>query len=216
MALQDNALITLQQLKDKLGITDTSQDDYLEFIINAISDDFEQYCDRVFREVTITDYELVGNDRSKIVLPQRPITSIDSVYLNGCLLEEKVDDEYGGYFRVNQTDADAGVVTRQAGWWAKTFVNNPLAQNRDYDKNNVNIKITYTGGYSTIPANLQMACLSECARQYDYEAGGYRNISSEKIQSVSQKFMDSDIDSSTGWTNKTMNTLNKYKTIVIV
>ena len=64
MALQDNALVTLDQVKTRLGITGDTENDYLESLINANADDFESYCNRIFRELTITGFELKGTDRS--------------------------------------------------------------------------------------------------------------------------------------------------------
>src|SRR6056297_1743075 len=137
MALQDNALITLQQIKDKLGITDTSEDEYLESLINSISDDFEFYCSRSFKQEVITDYELPGTDRQAILLPKRPIQSIQNVYINDEELDTKANDEYFGYYIA---DANAGKLARQAGWFVEAYINNPLEFQQNNDMKILTIK----------------------------------------------------------------------------
>jgi len=219
MALQDNALVTLQQVKDRLGITGITEDANLEMLINSMSDDFESYCGRIFRELTITGYELKGTDRQEITLPQRPITAISKITLNDIELETKANDEYGGYYLIPDNmgrEGYTGKVGRQCGWFSTGYVNNPLEYTRDVDFRTINIVVDYTGGYSTIPSNLQNAALTEIAREYNYQNQGYKEILQEKIQSVSVSATKSDIDESTGWSRRTINILNRYRNVVIL
>lgn len=216
MALDDNALVTLDEAKTRLGISlvDTSQDANIEDLINAISQDFEDYCSRIFRSLTITDYEPKSYNRQNIVLPQRPITEISKVEFNGTELEARTaQGEYSNYYISN---SKAGILSREIGWTMTAFVNNSLEFTPNQDRSVLNVKITYTGGYETIPSNLKNACLTEIAREYEFQNEGYRTVANEKLQSVAQSFSKSDIDSSTGWTTRTIRTLLNYKNLVIL
>jgi len=219
MALQANALVTLQQAKDRLGITGTTEDTTLEELINSISDDFELYCGRIFRELTITGYELKGTDRQEIVLSQRPITAISKIELNSIELETKDNDELGGYYLIPDgmgREGYTGKVGRQCGWVSTGFVNNKLEYTKDTDFRNINISVDYTGGFETIPSNLQNATLTEISREYNYQNQGYREVLQEKVQSVSISATKDDINIETGWNRRTMNILNKYRNLVIL
>lgn len=216
MALQDNALITVQQLVDRLalvGIDASTQTSFLESLINSMSDNFESHCNRTFKTTVITDYEVVSPDRQVITVPQRPIQSIEKITYNGIELDSKADDELGGYYIKN---ANSGEIAKQDGWGFAGFINNNLEYSKDFDNNIINIVIDYTGGYDTIPSNLQEACIDECIREYQFKTGDYRNTVSERTQSVSIKFSEDDIDSDTGWLSKTVRVLSKYENIVVL
>ena len=219
MALQDNALVTLDQVKTRLGITGDTENDYLESLINANGDDFESYCNRIFRELTITGYELKGTDRQEITLPQRPITAISKIELNDVELETKANDELGGYYLIPDTmgrEGYTGKVGRQCGWFSTGYVNNALEFTRDVDFRTINIVVDYTGGFDTIPADLQNAALTEIAREYNYQEDNYIQVLQEKVQSVSISGTKSDINNDTGWTTRTMRVLNKYRMVAIL
>ena len=222
MALQDNALVTLLQAQEALqrqGVDTTGQDDYIESLINGVSDDFEQYCNRSFHEQIITGYELKGTDRQFINLPITPVTSVQKVVFNDVELDTKSNDEFGGYYihtDQNGVLGGSGKIGRQIGWWSRGYVNNALEFSKDPDRRTINIVIDYTGGYADIPQNLQNACLTELTRMYNYEADGYKEYLQEKVQHVSVSAIKGDINEDTGWSRRTMNTLSKYKRVVLV
>lgn len=81
MALAANALTTLTEVKTYLEIDDTSQDSFLERLINSISDFVEEYCNRSFGKSDYTeDYH--GDGDKKLFLNQYPVNSVTKVTLN--------------------------------------------------------------------------------------------------------------------------------------
>ena len=55
MDVQSNALVSLVDMNRYLNITDTSQDQNVIGVINAVSDLFEELMGRAFLEATYTD-----------------------------------------------------------------------------------------------------------------------------------------------------------------
>jgi uncharacterized phiE125 gp8 family phage protein len=141
MALQANALITLNQAKDYLSISlaDTSQDSWVETLINSASDRIERHCLRSFKSAsrqTVFD----GNGNNEVVLPHWPVTAIADV---------RVDSE-----RVFGTDTkletvDFGIVDSMVLRLHATL----------FPSGSQNVQVNYTAGYTAVPGDLQFACL---------------------------------------------------------
>jgi len=146
MALGAYALATLANAKVYLGIADTTWDPVLEMLIDAVSEQFNSYTDRVLLNATYTALLLDGNGKEILYLPNAPITTLTSVYENDNLLTEGSTADFIKY-------AAEGYLYRVDGHWAE---------------GQQNIKITYTAGYvvvttPTIPKDLQMAVYLQVA-----------------------------------------------------
>lgn len=163
-------LTNLTQLKQFLNLTTTSEDDRLCLLIAQVSDFIENWCGRTFVQATYTEY-YSGQGKPFLVLNQRPVASITSVYL---------DDQ--GYWGQGQ-DAFATADLLQSGvdyaldigsgglsytgrllkvkgdWpnaWAYWFGVISSLPGPDIG----NIKVTYVGGFNAnlVPKGLQLAC----------------------------------------------------------
>lgn len=154
------ALTDLASVKESLGIDsgDTSKDNLIKRKINLATVYIESYCslarDHHFKQTTYTDEEYDGTDNSTIVLRMRPVSTIttfqrrDSITSDGAF--ENVESEL--YF----TDLSAGVielVTRANTGWNR-------------------YNVTYTAGYSTIPADLAEACVMLACYYVENSASG--------------------------------------------
>jgi hypothetical protein len=135
MPLSSNALTTLEAVKSylKIEISQTVDDERLEDLINACSSAIENYCERKFKEQTITDEEYDGKGTKYILLQQYPVKSVNSVSVDGAIL---VADQY----KVKKSD---GLLIRVNSVWSK---------------GDINISVTYTAGLSEIPPDLELAC----------------------------------------------------------
>lgn len=154
------ALTTLADVKESLGIDagNTSKDNLIIRKINQATLYIESYCslsrDHHFALTTYTNEEYDGTNNSTIVLRMRPVTAITSFQRrNSTLSDGSFDDVESELY---YTDLNAGVVelvtTSNSGW------------NR--------YRVTYSAGYSTIPADLAEACVTLASFYVENSASG--------------------------------------------
>jgi uncharacterized phiE125 gp8 family phage protein len=133
MPLNPNALTTLAEAKAYLRITETSEDSLIESLINAVSDQIENYCRRKLKEQTYTDEEYDGTNSASLLLSQFPVSSITSVKIDDVLIDSS---EY-------KLRKSTGILIRKNSTWPKDIMN---------------IKVTYVSGYNPVPSDLELAC----------------------------------------------------------
>jgi len=73
--LNDNALITLEELKLYLDYSDTDKDPFYELLINNASDFLDRHCHRNLKEMTHT-LERYDGEGNKLLLNNYPISAI--------------------------------------------------------------------------------------------------------------------------------------------
>lgn len=148
------ALVTLADTKSWLGITGTDEDTTLTALIAAASVAVSNYCNRELESATVTeDYEGTG---SRMIFARRwPITSITSVTLPD--LSRTATVRYSGR-AVIRTDGEKFPYKE----W---------------------VQMTYTGGYTTAPADLQQAVLMTVAAMRNAQAFD-PNLTSENLGGV--------------------------------
>lgn len=76
--LNDNALITLEELKLYLDYNDTDKDPFFELLINNASDFLDRYCGRVLKSATYT-HERYDGGVKKIFLGKWPVSAVFQV-----------------------------------------------------------------------------------------------------------------------------------------
>lgn len=138
MALNANALTTVAICKKWLKIPDleTSLNDVLEIMINGFSDEVEAFTGRKLKSQSITEKKH-GRGSNMVLLHEWPVTAVSEVKINGDVL---VASDY--------EIADQGTCL--------------VLLNGTFPRGYNNIEITYTAGYTTIPADLQQAVLDLC------------------------------------------------------
>lgn len=154
------ALTSVADVKESLGIDsgDTSQDNLIKRKINQATLFIESYCnlarDHHFAQTTYTNEEYDGTGRNTIVLRMRPVSSISSFQRRNSTLSDGTfeDVESELYFK----DLTAGIIE--------------LVVNTNYGWNRY--RVTYTAGYSTIPADLAEACVTLASYYVDNSASG--------------------------------------------
>lgn len=136
-------LTTVDAVKNFRGIEhdNTQHDEELRRIIVAVEQFLERVCCRSFAQATVTEY-FNGDDWTRALIVARPpIVSITNLW----------DDPSRVYLTPLLTssyaveDAEAGLIVLLDGL---TFV-----------KALRNIKVTYVGGFATIPGDLEEACI---------------------------------------------------------
>lgn len=188
MGAEDNALISLDDLKIYLKESGGDHDSVLSIIINSVSTDFEGHLGRTLRQATYTDLYLDGNGEKTLFLPDWPVDSITSLEEDEEALTEGIDEDYILY-------ADDGYIVRNGAWL----------------EGNKTIKITYKAGYTTIPKDVQLACLKWCAwefQNYDQKRWGETSRTYPEAGAVTT------IEEAAVW-KEIKRVINKYRRFVL-
>lgn len=161
------AIITLTELKTHLKISGTSKDAELQPVLDTALKYIETYCDRIFDE---DEYEEImdGTGTNALVLANRPVTDITSIYVYDEEILEREDNQSEGYYYKNLA---SGIIFN-------TF---PWARCRGC------ITVSYTAGYDdeTMPADLKFAACEVASFFYNTKAKA--GILSESLGSYSYR-----------------------------
>lgn len=143
MALNSNALITLDYAKIHLGIplATLSYDARIEAIVNSASAMIARYCRRVLISESYTEY-FDGRGQNRLLLHEWPASSVTAIYQdNDSVFPPSSAYDSGTYFLEKQMEI--------------VFIDRTLP--RGYR----NIKVEYTAGYGTagsMPSDIEWAC----------------------------------------------------------
>jgi hypothetical protein len=146
--LNSNALVDLDSFKTyvKVPLATTTEDDSLRDVINEASALIESYCNRKFREESVSEVR-DGGRTPEILLYQWPVTSISSVAIDSQRL-----------FPVSsQLDSSAYTIGKNEkgeGYTVELY-------DQVFPRGRKNVQVSYTYGYaafSDVPADLQLAC----------------------------------------------------------
>jgi uncharacterized phiE125 gp8 family phage protein len=145
-------LTTLNNLKLFLGINTANTDDdtLLTNLISMVSADIENECQRTFLATNHTEY-YKGDGTSQLLVKQYPVNSVTSIY-------DDTDRVWGSDTQIDATEIS--ISDRIGG--LIILEDDIFSESDDVE----NIKITYNAGYSTIPSDLEQACIKLCAADY--------------------------------------------------
>ena len=138
MALNTNALCTVDQVKSYIGIEDNHKNDSIELYINAASEMINEYLGYDPETQTYTEEVYDGTGTKFLTLKARPITTLTEV----------------------QEDGDTVTIT--------DFVKRDWYIDGDdyvFVSGNSNYKVTYIAGYSAddMPTSITLACVKIAA-----------------------------------------------------
>ncbi len=139
-ALSPEALTSVADVKELLGITGATQDNIITRNINFATKMILNYCGvSSFRSTAYTEYyDGIGGE--ELVLRNRPVITLTSLsYRN----------EYGNNNSWTLFDTEDYFVDLDSG-----IISSPLCFNGTYDQ----YKVVYTAGYAAIPDDLAEAC----------------------------------------------------------
>lgn len=185
-------LITLQELKDYLDITDNDSDDILTSSINQATSYIQNY---TWRTLEARDYNEIRDWRGEnmVVLKDYPVNSFTSYEHNTWTISNPVWTSY---------DLDKYWVNKDE-WVLRSYFR--------MDRWIQNNKLVYNAWYTTMPEDLKRACITLSTFYYSWVW--------KTEQGVKKEFVDGawiEYDWS-GWTtyNELKNILDKYKIINI-
>ena len=145
------AYATVTNVKEHLNISGSAQDAFLSNLITEVESVINLYCVRGdgFASASHTEY-YDGGGIAQLTLTHTPVTAIASVY-------DDLDGDFGSDTLVGATEYRVARATGE-------LVNKDSIAWQDGVGN---IKITYTGGYSTIPADIRLATIRLTAKFYN-------------------------------------------------
>lgn len=192
MALADNALTTLDTIKNELGITDTSEDVKLERLINAVSGFIQKYTGQKYGRQTKT-VKLNGSGEQYLMLEDKPIISISSITYGDLTITD---------YELEVRDSEIGAIFREEGWSrdgiAVGLVGDPAGERR-------NFTVEYTYGYvlpkddgspdpRTLPHDLEQLAIELVVRKYQISNLEAYGLSSLKQGRITYTFSNKDLD----------------------
>lgn len=157
------ALCTTANVKDYLGVTGSTDDTLIGTLITRAQAWMERYCNRVFEEAERTEIHNGGS--RTIQLKAFPVSSIASVSTldnsgNATAMDSTI-------YRVN---AESGVLSRTTEtddyYFADRITGINELRSPRFPPGYQNIRVVYTGGYSTVPDDLVQACVEIAADLY--------------------------------------------------
>lgn len=211
MSLSAAALTTVANLQAIVGSGITTA--RCELVIEAVSRAFATYTGRTLHyETPVTEFHQ-GTGCERLYLRRRNITAVASVYiwsdlqtvasmdsvLPGALVSETV-------YR-NSANDEQGILYRAGGWPIAAGTWGDLTGQPNLSHRGTNIRVVYSGGYQTIPYDLQQACLRECAAQISRPVAG---LTSERTPGGWAQSWGSQ-GGAEGFSRETVATLDTYR-----
>lgn len=194
-------ILTLDELKQYLGINDTTQDTALKIYLSGISETLISMIGRnIMKEDYIERYE--GTNSTELILRHYPINNISNVQfvLDGVVQEELTNIDY-------VINKNAGILYRDSGWlrrgdstWMSGKVNFPRKH----------IRVEYNAGYEEAPGDLKLIALQLAKEQYniDNSEGNAKGLKSYSISDVKMEWkQNKDIEMS----DRQLAVINKYR-----
>ena len=149
MSLDSTALVELKAAKDFLLVVGMADDALIEAAINAATLTVESYCNRLFKERTVTAQRVEGVNAPRLWLSVVPLKATSTVTVTVNDVAQTVwKVEADGLQSAFDVIARSDHLYRRAGWAPGS--GDPY-----------NVLLTYTGGYAAaaIPSPVQQACL---------------------------------------------------------
>lgn len=190
MNLVAYALVSLDDTKTFLGITDNSKDEVLKLMINMATDYIETQTGRRFTSAVNTYEKHDGTGTNQIKLNNFPIITPPAVILQVNNATDNTSDwatiSSDDYF----VDTATGIITRTSSFLDFETVgdNDEVLSEVRFSHGKDKYRATYTSGYATVPYDLQYACMSIVGQLNNTKAGS--GIKSESLGDHSITYQD--------------------------
>lgn len=182
------ALTTVPNCKAFRGIPgeNTEHDAELDRLIPAVQAFLEQECERVFEQVSVTDYYNGDEWTDRLIVARPPIVSVTNLWDD--LLRVYATPIASSRYVIE--DAEAGVVRLDG---------------LTFQKGIRNIKITYVGGFSTIPEDLEQAAIEMVWAAREKGVNNLVGVRSRSIADGNVQYMN------LSWESLAQGIVNKYR-----
>lgn len=167
-------LVTLDEAKTYLGVTDSGEDGTITDLAEAATEAMEQAAGRRLESANVIEY-LNGTGRRLLWLCEPPDGGKDGI----TSIHVDSDRSWG----------DANLVGAD-----EYYVDDCTVEylDRVWPWGQRNVRVVYAAGYGTVPHDLEHACLVQVAKLYaEWRAAeqGLNNLQSHGVQGWSQRFL---------------------------
>jgi uncharacterized phiE125 gp8 family phage protein len=141
-------LLSLADLKEYLGLTDTSQDSIVGLILDAVCQQFNEYTGRTLAQNALTEYYDGCDDDAVLQLRSYPVASSPTIQIY-----DDVDNVFGADTLIDSTAIRVNNLTGQV-----RLIGDVLSDGFQ------NIKVVYTAGWAigSVPSDLRLAACEMC------------------------------------------------------
>lgn len=170
MAIDPYALTSIAAAKSHLGImpADTSQDSVLERFINSSSMKIENYINRKILKREYTEYQ-DGRGNDRILFRQWPAEMPTELWDDDSLIDPSE------YQLEDSSDGGIGLI---------------LTDGMRFSRGNQNIKVIYEAGYTTVPYDIEDACIFMVEFLYTAKQDRRVSVTSKSKNGESTQFRD--------------------------
>lgn len=130
-------LTNIETVKAWLAVTGTKDDVVLTRLVTQVSEAVEQYVSRTLKSASYTETR-DGPGGARLSMPNHPITAVASLSIDGVAIPAASNATANGYVFSPTLIALRGYVFTQGV---------------------MNVTVQYTGGYATIPGDIEQACI---------------------------------------------------------
>lgn len=208
------AIAQLTDVKTHLGITVSTYDTQLQMWLDAAISAVTNYCGTSFEQATRTEY--YQPDGYKIVLKNRPVISITSVYENAAAYWGSASNPWTSDYLLTagtdyalQTDAGelsatygytsrSGIIIRIGRRWARRYANNTTPGMSGYNLSvpdlpaQGSVKVVYVSGYTNVPDAVMQAVLWEVDAYRSRAGKGGQQMTAESLGEYSYSMAQQD------------------------
>lgn len=186
-----------------MQISDSSQDGFLQTCADNAISTVTDYCSRDFRAEAYTEY-ISGKGAPTIKIKNFPLTSVS--------LLQFYDNSIYDYSNIITGSGDT--INNSTRLLSESGEIN-LVKGYSFEPGENNIKVTYTGGFSTAPADIKGVCLEIAAvyykNSYAGKGGGRLGLTSQNVGGQSSEGITFDVNLAKKW----QQILNQYRNINI-
>lgn len=159
MAVGTYALTTLARLKAYFNLTVLDHDNLIEDLIDRATALFEAFTRRKLKardysyESDSENAKLDGNGRDTIRLPQYPVNSLSTLRIS----EQEIDERDSIYSCGWILEGESGILRLACYLFTEGIQN---------------IELAYNAGYSSVPEDLEQACIEQAAWMFKQSPAG--------------------------------------------
>lgn len=177
MSVVTHSITTLARLKSFLGITNSTNDTQLEYLINAVTNFIENYCHRRFKQTSYTNTRVNGTGTALLQFDAFPISTSETFKI------EYTSDNGDSWATL---EADTYEIDYNAGYVK-------LKDGSKFTSGLANYRVTYTGGYSDLTTSvpdLEYSAWKLIKTAFDRRKGN-ENVRSQSLGQYSVVFTNS-------------------------
>ena len=209
MALSDGVLTLLATVKTELSISASTDDTYLERLIETASDMIEAYCNRTFSYTAAIVETVRSYGFTDLRVSRMPLKTITSITLDGSTVSSS-----------NYTlhNANAGIIHSRYGWGWSAAVFQAAEYHGMKGTERAPYTVTYNGGFvcpaqtgtRDLPYDIEDACIQLVAARYR-SRGRDPYVTSETIGAASESRGGTATAESYGLPDQVKLILNRYR-----